>query len=98
MLLLSSRPISSPTNTTAITSANSARRSTDQLASANIGTPRSGLTAWLVSLLGWRADLAAFALGLLSAAALPPVFALPVLLVAIPGLLLLIDGSRGPAV
>ena len=60
--------------------------------------PRSGLTAWLTGLRGWRADLAAFALGVLSAAALPPVFALPILLIAVPGLLLLIDAARGPAV
>jgi len=56
------------------------------------------LTAWLAGLRGWRADLAAFALGVLSAAALPPVFALPILLIAVPGLLLLVDGSRGRAV
>ena len=49
----------------------------------------------LASLAGWRADLAAAALGALSAAALPPVFAVPVLLVSIPGLLTLIGGSRG---
>ena len=60
--------------------------------------PRPGVTAWLTGLRGGRADLAAFVLGMLSAAALPPVFALPVLLVAVPGLLLLIDGARGPAV
>jgi len=35
---------------------------------------------------------------MLSGAALPPVFALPTLLIAVPGLLLLIDASRGPAV
>ena len=51
-----------------------------------------------VFLRGWRADGVALLLGMLSALALPPVFALPVLLVAIPGLLLLIDGARGPAV
>lgn len=44
---------------------------------------------------GWRADLAALGLGMLSAAALPPVYALPVLLVAVPGLLALIGGARG---
>ncbi|RYJ03853.1 MAG: apolipoprotein N-acyltransferase [Acetobacteraceae bacterium] len=43
-----------------------------------------------LSLLPWRRQLlAAFGLGLLSALALPPVHAIPVLLVAIPGLLLL---------
>jgi len=40
-----------------------------------------------------RADLAAALLGALSAAALPPVHALPVLLVTVPGLLALIDGA-----
>jgi len=47
-------------------------------------------------LAGWRADLAAVLLGMLSAAALPPFFVLPVLLISIPGLLALIDGSRTP--
>ena len=44
-------------------------------------------------LIGWRADLAALCLGGLSAAALPPVHAIPVLLLAIPGLLELIDAT-----
>ena len=44
---------------------------------------------------GRRAALLAAALGALSAAALPPVHALPVLLVALPGLLLLIGGQNG---
>ncbi|MBW4092073.1 MAG: apolipoprotein N-acyltransferase [Proteobacteria bacterium] len=52
----------------------------------------------VVFLRGWRADAAALLFGMLSALAFPPLFALPVLLVAIPGLLLLIDGARGPAV
>jgi apolipoprotein N-acyltransferase len=60
--------------------------------------PRSRLAGWLVALRGWRADGVALLLGLLSAAALPPVFALPVLAVAVPGLLLLIEGARGPLV
>ena len=46
---------------------------------------------------GWRADLCALGLGAISAAALPPVHVLPVLLLAVPGLLALIDGARGPA-
>ena len=45
---------------------------------------------------GWRADLAAFLAGLLSAVALPPFHALPVLLIAVPVLLLLIEGARTP--
>jgi apolipoprotein N-acyltransferase len=48
--------------------------------------------------IGWRADLAAFLLGVVSAAALPPVFALPVLLLTVPGLLILIGATPGPLV
>ncbi len=47
----------------------------------------------LATLTGRRADLAAAALGALSALALPPVHLLPVLLLAVPGLLLLLDGA-----
>jgi apolipoprotein N-acyltransferase len=50
----------------------------------------------LAALRGLRADLAALGLGALSAAALPPVHAIPVLLVSVPGLLALLDGARGP--
>ncbi len=50
---------------------------------------------WLRSLFGWRADLAAGVLGALAAAALPPVHAIPILLVCVPGLLALIDGASG---
>jgi apolipoprotein N-acyltransferase len=55
----------------------------------------AGLALWrrLEHLAGWRADLAAALLGALSAAALPPVHAIPVLLVAIPGLLVLIGAA-----
>ena len=45
---------------------------------------------------GWRADLWALGLGALAALALPPIYAVPVLLVAVPGLLALIEGTRGP--
>jgi apolipoprotein N-acyltransferase len=45
---------------------------------------------------GWRADLAGFGLGALSAAALPPIHLIPVLLLCTPGLLALIDGARRP--
>ncbi len=48
----------------------------------------------LTALRGLRADLAALGLGALSAAALPPVHAIPVLLVSVPGLLALLDGAR----
>jgi apolipoprotein N-acyltransferase len=50
----------------------------------------------LATLRGLRADLGALSLGALSAAALPPVHAIPVLLVCVPGLLALLDGARGP--
>ena len=43
-------------------------------------------------LAGWRADLAALALGAVTALALPPVTLVPALLIGIPGLLALIDG------
>jgi apolipoprotein N-acyltransferase len=62
--------------------------------------PVAAWQARLAGLSGWRADLAALLLGMLSAAALPPVHAIPVLLVAIPGLLVLIGaapGARGAA-
>jgi apolipoprotein N-acyltransferase len=51
---------------------------------------------WLAALTGWRAGLAAAILGALSALALPPLHLLPVLLVAVPGLLALIDGAASP--
>ncbi len=54
--------------------------------------------ARIAALRGFRADLTAFALGLLAATALPPIYAIPVLLIAVPGLLALIDGSRNWAV
>ena len=44
---------------------------------------------------GWRADLLALGLGAVSAAALPPIYILPALLLAVPGLLALIEGTRG---
>src|SRR5690349_3155691 len=50
----------------------------------------------LAALRGLRADLAAFLLGAISAGALPPVHAAPVLLISVPGLLALLDGARGP--
>jgi apolipoprotein N-acyltransferase len=44
---------------------------------------------------GWRAHATAAGLGALAAAALPPFFVLPVLWLAFPGLLLLIDAASG---
>ncbi len=58
----------------------------------------SRLQSHLAALRGLRADLAALGLGALSAAALPPVHAIPVLLVSVPGLLALLDGARTPMV
>ena len=55
-------------------------------------------TARLSALKGWRADLAAFGAGLLSALSLPPLYVLPALLVAIPVLLRLIQGASRPLV
>ncbi len=48
---------------------------------------------WLENLAGWRADLAAALLGALAAAALPPLYLLPLLLVSVPGLLALLGGA-----
>ncbi len=59
---------------------------------------RLRLFARLDELRGWRADLAALGLGALSAASLPPVCAIPVLLLAVPGLLRLVDVCPRPAV
>jgi apolipoprotein N-acyltransferase len=49
--------------------------------------------AFLRRLTGWRADLAAAVLGVITALALPPVTLAPALFIGIPGLLALIDGS-----
>ncbi|MBX9701501.1 MAG: apolipoprotein N-acyltransferase, partial [Acetobacteraceae bacterium] len=53
------------------------------------------LFARIARLAGWRALLGAFALGVLAALALPPVHAVPVLLLAIPGLLALLGAAAG---
>ncbi len=53
----------------------------------------SRLRLRLAALHGLRADLAAFFLGALAAAALPPFHVLPVLLVSVPGLLALLDAA-----
>ncbi len=55
---------------------------------------RRPFLAQVAGLYGWRADLAAAGFGALSAAALPPVNAIPVLLLCVPGLLALIGGAR----
>jgi apolipoprotein N-acyltransferase len=56
------------------------------------------VTARLCAMRGWRADLAGFVAGLGSALALPPLYVLPTLLLGIPVLLCLIQGSRTPAI
>ncbi|MFC0385718.1 apolipoprotein N-acyltransferase [Muricoccus vinaceus] len=48
------------------------------------------LVGFLESRAGWRALAAAFGLGALSSLAMPPVFAVPVLLLCLPGLLVLL--------
>src|SRR6476646_8209847 len=57
----------------------------------------SRLQSWLAALRGIRADLAAFALGALAAAALPPFHIIPLVLISVPGLLTLLDAARSPA-
>jgi apolipoprotein N-acyltransferase len=52
------------------------------------------VAARLGRLSGWRALATAFGLGAIGAAALPPVHAVPVLLIAIPGLLVLLGGKE----
>src|SRR5579872_5236815 len=47
----------------------------------------------IATLRGWRANAAAGALGLLSALALPPLHLLPLLLVAVPGLLVMMAAA-----
>jgi apolipoprotein N-acyltransferase len=70
---------------------------------AGAGLPKDGTLfarylLRLAALRGWRADLAALGLGALAALALPPVYALPTLAIAFPGLLTQIDAAPGKAV
>ena len=58
-------------------------------AAARPGVARR-FVAFLESLVGWRALLAAFVLGALTALAMAPVHAIPVLLLSLPGLLVLL--------
>jgi apolipoprotein N-acyltransferase len=53
----------------------------------------SALGRRIAGLRGWRADLAAVLAGALAVAALPPLYGVPVLLVAVPVLLCLIQGA-----
>ncbi|HET9148885.1 MAG TPA: apolipoprotein N-acyltransferase [Alphaproteobacteria bacterium] len=54
----------------------------------------AGIPARLAALRGFRRALAAFVLGVVLTAALPPVFALPLAFVAFTGLAWLLDGAR----
>ncbi len=72
---------------TAMRSAPVARRSLHDRVAGHVGHLR-----------GWRADLAATLAGMLAAAALPPVHAVPVLLVSVPILLVQITEAPGPIV
>ena len=79
--------------------ANFARRWTSRVSvSTDQRTRVASLRAfrlWLKQLRGGRADCVALLTGMVAALALPPVFALPVLLLAVPVLLLLVDASPG---
>lgn len=63
----------------------------DEFAPAAIMRMREGIGR----LSGWRRALVAIALGIAATAALPPVFALPFVVVAFTGLLWLLEGARG---
>ena len=55
--------------------------------------PRTDIWARIRGFYGWRANLTAFGLGLLAALALPPLYVVPTLFFAFPGLLALLDGA-----
>ena len=55
----------------------------------------TGMFARLAAFSGWRADVAMLATGALCAAALPPVYAIPVLLFGIPALLAALGNTAG---
>jgi apolipoprotein N-acyltransferase len=68
---------------------------------AGAAAPGSSVTArrlgaWLDRQSPWRARAIAFLLGALGAAALPPVYAVPVLIVSFSGLVLLVDRTPRP--
>jgi apolipoprotein N-acyltransferase len=71
------------------------------MASEALALPaRSGawqrLARWVAALRGWRALTLALLLGGLAALALPPIYAVPLLLPAFVGLVWLLDGARRP--
>ncbi len=57
--------------------------------------PLQRCASWLASLTGWPRQLAALLLGVLAAAALPPIDLTPVLLISFAGLVWLCDGTGG---
>ncbi len=61
-------------------------------------TQAGPMSCWFGTLSGFRSDAVAFGLGAAAALALPPLYILPVLLVAIPGLIRLIDAARTPLI
>lgn len=61
------------------------------------GFVESGIADALGRLTGWRRHAVSMGLGAVATLAMPPVFAVPVLLVVFPGLLWLLRGTRGPA-
>jgi apolipoprotein N-acyltransferase len=63
---------------------------------SRIDTPLCRLAHDVAALVGWRRYGLAFLLGLLAAAAMPPLDLTPLLAVAFPGLLWLDDGSASP--
>ena len=65
---------------------------------ASESAPPGAVSRWFGGLSGFRSDAVAMGLGATAALALPPLHILPVLLVAIPGLIRLIDTARTPMV
>ncbi len=63
---------------------------------AGPGSASVSLFTRISRLYGWQADVAAVLLGALAAAALPPIHLIPVLLLAAPGLLVLVGTASGP--
>jgi apolipoprotein N-acyltransferase len=63
---------------------------------SRVDTPLCRLAQDVAALTGWRRYGLAFLLGVVAAAAMPPVDLTPLLAIAFPGLLWLDDGSAGP--
>ncbi|MEE8270322.1 MAG: apolipoprotein N-acyltransferase [Alphaproteobacteria bacterium] len=60
-------------------------------------SPIAGVARRLAGLRGWRRAVAAMSFGALATLALPPAYVVPVLLIAFPALLWLLDGARSSA-